>query len=946
MTSYGTTTLPVSHDMARITATATDSGATLMVGMKGETLAEVTSGAEGAAIELDSLKTEMTVRVLAQDHSDDDPNFTDYTVAFSRPAVVGFGQSAIEIAEGETAKPTLVGSPGRRVQMLLDYTTVSPATLNLDTALVNRPRIAVTDRSAASPLPVVSAADDTANEPDEVFSITLRLQTGFSTGLVLDEDAKTVTVTIKDNDPPTTPALTLTPGMEKLTATWTRPAGPLEGYEMRIRPKGGAWSSDLVVGESETSREITRDSVGVNLTAGNGVVYEVWLRATDGQTGAGNGFGDWAKASASPTGPPTSPMNLEATPGTRWLDLTWMAPPGPVTGYDVYYTTDATTSTRDFGCHSDPTASECASVTPFELATSGDPSDGWVDAKHTGTDAAHRIDGLDYGSTYHLMVRAINESGAGAPALEHSNLPDTRHTVSFGADSATIREGQSATLTATLDATPGRYLAAGLTYADGTATEVLDYKAGAATVEFFKDTENLDLSVVVGSVFDTLNEADETFTVALDVGSAYEPHLKAVSPAEVTVTITDDDPPAAPADLALKPGVSELTATWTKPDGPVTGYQLRYKTADAPDTTATTAGDPSTGWVTLAATGTGTQGTITRLTNGTEHAVQVRATDGQAAPGNGWSPWSASQATTPLAAPGAVSDLVAAPGTGPGALEVRWTAATGVVTGYDVHYTSASAGAAADGAAASGSDAGAGWVAWTGTCAPNQCTVSGLDEDTTYRVRVRAFNDVAPGPWAHGTGTTGAPPAHAPSNLAAEAGDARIDLSWSATLAVLGASGTFRVEHTSAPKMGTDAVTDEADGLGCRPGGRMGERGHGPRWQQAPRLVRRHDRAGQRHGVPRSRAADEQFRPRAMGLHHRHAPVLRRDPVGADDRDQRGRNRGRGRGDAFTCLFPDTVQLRERGLPGQFAWQDQGDVHEGRQRRHGQGGQVRLRRYA
>ena len=175
VTSYRTTTLPVSHDMARITATATDSGATLMVGKKGGTLAEVTSGVEGAAIELDSIKTEMTVRVLAQDHSDDDPNFTDYTVAFSRPAVVGFGQSAIEIAEGATAKPTLVVvSPGRAVHVLLDYTVVSPSSLNLNTALVSPPASAVTDMSAASPVPVVSAADDTANEPDEVFSITLR----------------------------------------------------------------------------------------------------------------------------------------------------------------------------------------------------------------------------------------------------------------------------------------------------------------------------------------------------------------------------------------------------------------------------------------------------------------------------------------------------------------------------------------------------------------------------------------------------------------------------------------------------------------------------------------------------------------------------------------------------------------------------------------------------
>ena len=58
--------------------------------------------------------------------------------------------------------------------------------------------------------------------------------------------------------------------------------------------------------------------------------------------------------------------------------------------------------------------------------------------------------------------------------------------------------------------------------------------------------------------------------------------------------------------------------------GPVAGYQLRYKETSAADQTATTPGNPSTGWVTSTPSGTTTSAEITGLTNGTAYHVQVR----------------------------------------------------------------------------------------------------------------------------------------------------------------------------------------------------------------------------------------------------------------------------------------------------------------------------------
>ena len=121
------------------------------------------------------------------------------------------------------------------------------------------------------------------------------------------------------------------------------------------------------------------------------------------------------------------------------------------------------------------------------------------------------------------------------------------------------------------------------------------------------------------------------------------------SPSTITVTIADNDPPTASSGLSLTPGSGKLSASWRKPVGPVTGYELRYKQTTAADQDATTQDDPSTGWVTSTSSITTTSAEITGLTNDTGYDVQVRATDGQTQTGNGYGAWSASQSSTPKA---------------------------------------------------------------------------------------------------------------------------------------------------------------------------------------------------------------------------------------------------------------------------------------------------------
>ena len=131
-----------------------------------------------------------------------------------------------------------------------------------------------------------------------------------------------------------------------------------------------------------------------------------------------------------------------------------------------------------------------------------------------------------------------------------------------------------------------------LTYSAGSsnpASLTEDLTSGYATT--FSAAANAIPTIVLASpANDAVNEEHETFTVTLNAGTGYT----VGTPSTLTVTIIDNDPPAAPP-LTLTTGNGQQRASWTKPAGPVTGYQLRYKEVTATDQAATTAGGPVDG---------------------------------------------------------------------------------------------------------------------------------------------------------------------------------------------------------------------------------------------------------------------------------------------------------------------------------------------------------------
>ena len=117
-------------------------------------------------------------------------------------------------------------------------------------------------------------------------------------------------------------------------------------------------------------------------------------------------------------------------------------------------------------------------------------------------------------------------------------------------------------------------------------------------------------------------------------------------------------------------------------------------------------------------------------------------------------------------------------------LGLTWTAPSGTVTGYDVHYTSAAASSVTNhGGGYRANNAGTAWVAVTRTGATASQTISSLTNNTSYRVRVRAKNSLGNSAWVFGTGTPAAPTAGtpaAPTGLRVTPGDIQLSVTWTA----------------------------------------------------------------------------------------------------------------------------------------------------------------------
>lgn len=202
-------------------------------------------------------------------------------------------------------------------------------------------------------------------------------------------------------------ALTATAGNAQVSLSWTASSGAANYIVYRGTTSGG-----------ENSTPIATDVTSANYTdksASNGTTYYYDVTAVNsgGESGKSN------EVSATPMPPPSAPANLTATAGNAQVSLSWTASSG-ATGYNIYR---GITSGGE-------------SATPVA----------------TDTSATNYTDpGLTNGTTYYYKVTAVDSFGEGQPSNEAYATPSAPvlTSITIAPSSALVSLGTTQQFTAT-----------------------------------------------------------------------------------------------------------------------------------------------------------------------------------------------------------------------------------------------------------------------------------------------------------------------------------------------------------------------------------------------------------------------------------------------------------------------------------------------------------------
>ena len=435
-----------------------------------------------------------------------------------------------------------------------------------------------------------------------------------------------------------------------------------------------------------------------------------------------------------PSGPtaPSSPTNLGVEISDGQAELTW----GAVAGATEY---------RIYRVGSDGTLTRIAEDT-------------------TITETTFTVTGLDNGTLYRYVIRAVNSAG-----IESGDSSQIRATPEF-----TIPP-----IPKNLSANPADTQVTLSWAASNSAAEYRIYRASTPDGTLVRIAEGTTITETSYIDTDVTNNTQYRYTVrAFNIrGESKDSNEVTATPVPATVV------PPAPANLSATAGDAEISLSWD----PVPGA-TEYRVSRADTSTDPLVRIAENDTITVASY------TDTGLTNGTTYRYTVRAVNGI---GDG--PDSSEATATPvLAAPVAPTNLNAA-ATASGQVTLTWNAVGNAET-YQVFRADT-----ADGDLTRIDDS-------TPTPVTDATyTDTGLANDTAYRYTVRAVNAAGISPASsEASVTTLALPA-APANLSATASvvgsDLRVTLTWEA---VTGATA-YQIYRADTAEGTLERVTTDAD---------------------------------------------------------------------------------------------------------------------------------------
>ena len=182
---------------------------------------------------------------------------------------------------------------------------------------------------------------------------------------------------------------------------------------------------------------------------------------------------------------------------------------------------------------------------------------------------------------FYLLLSAPTNAVVAAGTATGTIIDDDRLPVLSVADASAAEGAGELTFAVALDAATGSTATVAYATADGTATRGADYEAGSGILTFAPG--ELERAVRVRVIDDTVDEADETFTLTLtDPRGATLGDGAATAVATGTIEDDDDEPPVVSiADGAAAEGDGELALAVVLDRAAATAVTAAYTTADA-----------------------------------------------------------------------------------------------------------------------------------------------------------------------------------------------------------------------------------------------------------------------------------------------------------------------------------------------------------------------------